>query len=52
MQYADVKSTLAVVNTMADEGNRVVVGLADTYVEHLMAGWRIPTCCKNGVFVL
>ena len=48
---ADVKRPLASVGAIVDEGNKVVFGKEDSYIENLATGQRIPLQRKNGVFM-
>ena len=46
---ADVKRPLAFLTAFVDEGNRVVFGLTQSYVENVATGQRTSTCRKRGV---
>ena len=48
---ADVKIPLASVSAIVDEGNVVVFGQHESFIENVSTGQRIPMCRRNGVFV-
>ena len=48
---ADVKRPLASVSANVDEGNVVVFGQHESFIENT-TGQRIPMCRRNGVFVM
>ena len=54
MQFpdADVKRPLASASANVDEGNVVVFGQHESFIENLSTGQRIPMCRRNGVFVM
>ena len=49
---ADVKRLLASVSAIVDEGNVVVFGQHESFIENVSTGQRIPMCRRNGVFVM
>ena len=49
---ADVKRPLASVCTIVDDGNVVVFGQHESFIENVSTGQRIPMCRRNGVFVM
>ena len=49
---ADVKRPLASVSAIVDEGNVVVFGQHESFIENVSTGQRIPMCRRNGVFVM
>ena len=49
---ADVKIPLASVSAIVDEGNVVVFGQHESFIENVSTGQRIPTCRRNGAFVM
>ena len=49
---ADVKRLLAHVGATVDEGNVVVFGQQDSYIENMSTGHRIPMRRRNGAFVV
>ena len=49
---ADVKRPLACVSAIVDEGNVVVFGQHESFIENVSTGQRIPMCRRNGVFVM
>ena len=49
---ADVKRPLASVSAIVDEGNVVVFGQHESFIENVRMGQRIPMCRRNGVFVM
>ena len=49
---ADVKRPLASVSAIVDEGNVVVFGHRESFIENVSTGQRIPMCRRNGVFVM
>ena len=49
---ADVKRPLASVSAIVDEGNVVVFGQHESFIENVSTGQRIPMCKRNGVFVM
>ena len=48
----DVKTPLASVSAIVDEGNVVVFGQHESFIENTSTGQRIPMCRRNGVFVM
>ena len=49
---ANVKRPLAYVSDIADEGNVVVFGPQESYIENASKGQRIPVSRSKGVFVV
>ena len=49
---ADDKRPLASVSAIVDEGNVVVFGQHESFIENVSTGQRIPMCRRNGVFVM
>ena len=49
---ADVKRPLASVSAIVDEGNVVVFGQHESFIENVSTGQRIPMCRRNGVFMM
>ena len=49
---ADVKRPLASVSALVDEGNVVVFGQHESFIENTNTGQRIPMSRRNGVFVM
>ena len=49
---ADVKRPLASVSAIVDEGNVVVFGQHESFIENVSTGQKIPMCRRNGVFVM
>ena len=49
---ADVKRPLASVSAIVDEGNVVVFGQHESFIENVSTGQRIPMCRRNGVSVM
>ena len=48
----DDKRQLACVSAVVDEGNVVVFGQQDSYIENTIMGQRIPMSGRKGVFVV
>ena len=48
---AGVKRPLASVSAIVDEGNVVVCGQHESFIENVSAGQRIHMCRRNGAFV-
>ena len=49
---ADVKRLLASVSAIVDDGNVVVFGQHELFIESVSTGQRIPMCRRNGVIVM
>ena len=49
---ADVKRPLASASANVDEGNVVVIGQHESFIENHSTGQRIPMCRSNEVFVM
>ena len=49
---ADVKRLLASVSAVVDDGNVVVFGQHELFIESVSTGQRIPMCRRNGVIVM
>ena len=49
---ADVKRPLASVSVIVDEGNVVVFGQDESFIENTNTGQRIPMSRRDGVFVM
>ena len=49
---ADVKRPLASVSAIVDEGNVVVFGQDESFIENTNTGQRIPMSRRDGVFVM
>ena len=49
---ADVKRPLDSVSVIVDQGNVVVFGQHESFIENVSSGQRIPVCMRNGVFVM
>ena len=46
------KTRLASVSAIVDEGNVVVFGQHESFIENVSTGQRIPMCRRSGVFVM
>ena len=46
---ADVKRPVASVTVIVDEGNRVVFGSTEWYIENVAKGQKVPMCRRRGV---
>ena len=49
---ADVRRPLVSVSAIVDEGNVVVFGQHESFIENVSTGQRIPMCRRNGAFVM
>ena len=49
---ADIKRPMASVSAIVDEGNVVVFGQHESFIENISTGQWIPMCRRNGVFVI
>ena len=50
--FADIKRPMASMSAIVDEGNVVVFGHHESFIENISTGQRIPMCRRNGVFVM